>query len=76
MVTYNNNQTKSDTSTWMYTDYTSDDYQSLVDGGYGTVFVDTSAQKYYNQSELDQLQADGTDYQIVSSSKPVDNFVS
>ena len=76
MVTFNNTQTKSDTSTWLYTDYTSDDYDALVDAGFQTVYVDKSAGKYYNPTELEQLKADGTDYQIVSSSKPVDNFVS
>ena len=76
MVTFNNTQTKSDTSTWVYTDYTADDYDALVDAGYDTAYCDPESGKYYNLTELEQLKADGTDYQIVSSSKPVDNFVS
>ena len=76
MVTFNNSQTKSDTSTWLYTDYTSDDYKVLVDGGYQQVYVDQDAGKYYNPTELEQLKADGVDFSITSTSKPVDNFVS
>ena len=76
MVTFNNSQTKSDTSTWVYTDYTADDYDALVDAGYDKAYCDPESGKYFNLSELEQLKADGTDYQIVSSSKPVDNFVS
>ena len=76
MVTFNNTQTKSDTSTWLYTEYTSDDYDALVDAGYKVAYVDAESGKYYSLTELEQLKADGTDYSIVSSSKPVDNFVS
>tara|TARA_R100001082_G_scaffold109991_1_gene88541 strand:+ start:4274 stop:4687 length:414 start_codon:yes stop_codon:yes gene_type:complete len=74
LVTYNRNETQSDTSTWLYTDYQADDYQTLVDAGYSIAFVDSSSGSYYSQEELNEL--DSNDYTIVSSSKPVDNFVS
>tara|TARA_R100000329_G_scaffold141248_1_gene123939 strand:+ start:531 stop:863 length:333 start_codon:yes stop_codon:yes gene_type:complete len=76
LVTYNNTQSKSDTSTWLYTDYTQDDYDVLVDGGYSIAYVDPSTGNYYNATELDDLKANGTDVTIQSTSKPVDNFVS
>ena len=76
LVTNNNTQSKSDTSTWLYTDYTQDDYDVLVDGGYSIAYVDPSTGNYYNATELDDLKANGTDVTIQSTSKPVDNFVS
>ena len=76
LVTFNNNESKSDTSTWLYTEYTSDDYTTLVDAGFGVAFVNPETEKYYSLDEVESLKQDGQDVSIVSTHKPVDNFVS
>ena len=76
LVTFNNNESKSDTSTWLYTEYTSDDYNTLVDAGFGVAFVNPETEMYYSLDEVESLKQDGQDVSIVSTHKPVDNFVS
>tara|TARA_R110002110_G_scaffold344603_1_gene554553 strand:+ start:190 stop:540 length:351 start_codon:yes stop_codon:yes gene_type:complete len=80
MVTYDNRTTaKTDSSTWLHTDYKASDYQTLVDGGFSEMYVDESNDTYYSQSELEEYKSKHPDTSVTianSNSTAVDNFVS
>ena len=78
LVTFNKNQQRGTQSNWLFTDYTKEDYQTLVEDGYDVMYVDTSSGNHYTQEQVNQMNT--SDYSVISSSTTsndsVDSFTS
>ena len=71
----NKNKQASDESTWMFTEYPKDDFQTLVDAGWDVLYADEASGNHYTQAQVDAM--DSTTYSVgtsVTSDDSVDTF--
>ena len=75
LVRFNNKAQATDESIWLFTEYTKDDFQTLVESGYDVMYIDTESGNHHTQSQVDAMNA--SDYSIgtpATSNDSVDTF--
>ena len=75
LVRFNSKKQAPDESTWMFTEYPKDDFQTLVDSGWDVLYADEASGNHYTQAQVDAM--DTTTYSVgtsVTSDDSVDTF--